>query len=464
MPVPMDSSVAMTRPERALSLALQRCAQEAGADLAALWQAWASDGGMPLASAADMRAQCADAATTLRFANRIQAILRGETGRQLARQLSASARALVVTLMISAVERYLAQTLVSGDSGAQQGDATVHAGQRVTAEMMAALRHDCGMLWEHRAEAQSFVVDNARWDHPSHEFGSTDAAFEAWMTELMHWCDRRRDGRSLLERELDPGRSPCDAVLDPVLVRDDLDRVARDHGVLPVILAHAAGQGAIRRDPGLRARLSTELGVPSVLVDLDDGRLDQNIRRAESTVRQLMGRLVAALYGEAAAPGAAAGAVQRRPGREVFVSYAHQDGAGWLALLNDQLASLPGDCQVHVWSDEQLATGDDWNPEIRAALARCACAVLVVTPRFLASQFIREQELPLLLERARNESGGFRLFPVQAIACTWALHQKLNWLQLKCKGRPLQELQTQGTHSQALAELAVEIAQWLGRP
>ncbi len=81
-----------------------------------------------------------------------------------------------------------------------------------------------------------------------------------------------------------------------------------------------------------------------------------------------------------------------------FVSYSHHD-ADWRAALFDRcIATTSGDCLV--WSDAQLRAGDAWCPQIEAQLAACSVAVLLVSPNFLASSFIRERELPLILARA----------------------------------------------------------------
>ncbi len=88
-----------------------------------------------------------------------------------------------------------------------------------------------------------------------------------------------------------------------------------------------------------------------------------------------------------------------------FVSYSHHD-ADWRALLFDSVLSTTfGDYPV--WSDASLRAGDAWREQIDAQLARCAVAVLLVSPHFLASSFIAERELPVILQRAA--SGGLRI-------------------------------------------------------
>jgi hypothetical protein len=52
---------------------------------------------------------------------------------------------------------------------------------------------------------------------------------------------------------------------------------------------------------------------------------------------------------------------------------------------------------IDAWDDRRIEAGDDWEREIHSAIDRARVALLVVTPRFLASPFIMERELPLIL-------------------------------------------------------------------
>jgi len=100
----------------------------------------------------------------------------------------------------------------------------------------------------------------------------------------------------------------------------------------------------------------------------------------------------------------------------VFISYSHDDSK-WLKLLQQQLAPYKTLGTVSYWDDTQLKPGDEWFPEIKKALASAKVAVLLVTPAFLNSDFIRRVELPDIFEAAQKE--GLRVFWLLVKSCPY---------------------------------------------
>jgi hypothetical protein len=79
--------------------------------------------------------------------------------------------------------------------------------------------------------------------------------------------------------------------------------------------------------------------------------------------------------------------------------------------LKTVLAPIITNNAVNVWDDSMIRPGERWREQIHAALRRAKVAVLLVSPEFLDSEFIRTVELPSLL----NKSGaGVVWFPVRA--------------------------------------------------
>jgi hypothetical protein len=95
----------------------------------------------------------------------------------------------------------------------------------------------------------------------------------------------------------------------------------------------------------------------------------------------------------------------KRDRTKVFISYAHaaEEETGWVKRIRIHLQGLVQSSDFEVWDDMKIAAGDNWRKEIERAINHTRVAVLVLTADFIASPFIREAELPPLLEAADAE-------------------------------------------------------------
>jgi internalin A len=91
---------------------------------------------------------------------------------------------------------------------------------------------------------------------------------------------------------------------------------------------------------------------------------------------------------------------------EVFISYSHKDKK-WRDDLDTHLKPYLRDGSITSWSDQQIGPGSQWFREIQSALTNSKIAVLLVSPDFLASDFIHEHELAPILKEA--EQGGVKI-------------------------------------------------------
>ena len=120
----------------------------------------------------------------------------------------------------------------------------------------------------------------------------------------------------------------------------------------------------------------------------------------------------------------------------VFISYSHRD-ARWLNDLRTHLKPYLREGSITAWSDKQIQPGSKWFDEIKRHLARTRVAVLLVTPNFLASDFIHKHELTPILAEA--EAGGVKILwiPVRASS-----HQKSAIRNYQAVGDPERPLAT----------------------
>lgn len=96
------------------------------------------------------------------------------------------------------------------------------------------------------------------------------------------------------------------------------------------------------------------------------------------------------------------------PSPMVFVSYSRADAA-CLERLRVHLRPLQRESAIAYWDDGSIVAGERWRDRIEAALARARVAVLLVSADFLASDFVVQSELPVLLAAA--EERGTSILP-----------------------------------------------------
>ncbi len=101
---------------------------------------------------------------------------------------------------------------------------------------------------------------------------------------------------------------------------------------------------------------------------------------------------------------------------QVFICYSRQDSQFFEELLT-HLKPYIRMGAITAWSDQQIAPGSKWFDEIKDALAKTSVAVMLVSPDFLASDFIHEHELGPLLKEA--EDGGVTIIWVLIRDCAW---------------------------------------------
>jgi hypothetical protein len=137
----------------------------------------------------------------------------------------------------------------------------------------------------------------------------------------------------------------------------------------------------------------------------------------------------------------------------IFISYSRKDKK-WLTMLQTMLKPLAKNLSVEIWDDTKIETGQLWKAEIEQALARACVAILLVSPDFLASDFIAEQELPPLLQAAEQ-----RGLSVVCLHISHCLHEETEIGKYKAVNDPNQtlDLLSSGERNKILANACRDI-------
>ncbi|HEC44510.1 MAG TPA: TIR domain-containing protein [Bacteroides sp.] len=130
--------------------------------------------------------------------------------------------------------------------------------------------------------------------------------------------------------------------------------------------------------------------------------------------------------------------------RKIFICYSHNDNKirerVEIFLQSMQYEGLKFD----FWSDQRIKPGTSWKQEIRNALNESSVAILIISSDFLASDFIRSDELPNILKKAENE--GIKIISIIAAHCRF---KKLTTLsKFQAVNDPSQPLNSMKRHEQ----------------
>jgi internalin A len=137
----------------------------------------------------------------------------------------------------------------------------------------------------------------------------------------------------------------------------------------------------------------------------------------------------------------------------IFISYSHLDKV-WLERLLRMLKPLERKGDIRLWADTLISPGAKWNEEISKALSSANVAVLLVSPNFLASDFIAEHELLPLLNAASKK--GLTILWIALSHCLYKETELADYQAVNDPDRPLDSL-PEHEINRVLADICVKI-------
>jgi TIR domain/LGFP repeat len=145
------------------------------------------------------------------------------------------------------------------------------------------------------------------------------------------------------------------------------------------------------------------------------------------------------------------------PSHTVFISYSHKEpDPEWLERVRDHLHPLERrGLKVTIWDDSCIHAGTKWQTEIENALRKARIALLLVTAKFFASDYIWTNELPPLLYAAENH--GTVVLPLIVSASRFSREPQLSRYQaINNPAKPLDRLEP-GEQEQVLDDMVRRI-------
>src|SRR5215510_8254647 len=116
---------------------------------------------------------------------------------------------------------------------------------------------------------------------------------------------------------------------------------------------------------------------------------------------------------------------------------------------------------LDVWVDTCIQAGSKWREDIQEALARANVAVLLVSPNFLASDFIANDELPALLKAAKEDG-----LVILWVAVSYSLYEVTDIAEYQAANNPARPLTALSPSEQdeELMKIAQKIREAATRP
>lgn len=101
-----------------------------------------------------------------------------------------------------------------------------------------------------------------------------------------------------------------------------------------------------------------------------------------------------------------------------FVSYSHDDYAAFTTFQR-HLRAVERAFDIKFWSDQRIDAGYHWNSTIQQRIKTSEVFVLLVSPGFIASDYIYDKEIPAI--QRRKKASGALVLPLVLAQCSWKM-------------------------------------------
>ena len=102
--------------------------------------------------------------------------------------------------------------------------------------------------------------------------------------------------------------------------------------------------------------------------------------------------------------------------KKLFISYSSKNTA-FMRRLETHLGPLKRNGAIDFWHDRMIEPGARWDESIKSELRLSDIVIFLLSPDFIATDYIFDVEIPLALEQFKNEPAKF--FFVELQSCSW---------------------------------------------
>ncbi len=111
---------------------------------------------------------------------------------------------------------------------------------------------------------------------------------------------------------------------------------------------------------------------------------------------------------------------------KIFISYSHHDSKFLTDAHFRPFIRILEIRNVEFWEYADSEIGQKWDAEVKSKIATCDIALLLISQQFLASDYIRKEEVQTFLEL--QETKDLRIFPIMLSSCGYWHYP---WLKLR---------------------------------
>ena len=140
---------------------------------------------------------------------------------------------------------------------------------------------------------------------------------------------------------------------------------------------------------------------------------------------------------------------------QIFISYSHRDDL-WRQRLITHLTPWIRQKHFASWDDRSIAPGAKWRDQIVEALDTSTIAILLVSPNFLESEFINNNELGAILTAAQER--GLTVVWIYVSSCAYKATILKDFQAANDTSRPLDLLASEGHINAELSRICENLA------